>query len=132
MVEYINREELLKDINDSVVFSTRNGVSAELRGAHKIVDRIFSAPSADVVLKAVSEQVKWERDTALATLKEHGIGLAEKADVVEVVRCSKCQHWGGVTFGFICRKFSGENTKICMHADDFCSYGERRSENENT
>ena len=54
------------------------------------------------------------------------------ADVVEVVRCSKCRHWGGVTFGFICRKFSGENTKICMHADDFCSYGERRSENEPT
>lgn len=50
------------------------------------------------------------------------------ADVVEVVRCSECQHWGGVTFGFICRKFSGESTKICMHADDYCSYGERRSE----
>lgn len=49
MAEYINREELLKDINDSVVFSTRNGMSAELRGAHKIVDRIRSAPSADVV-----------------------------------------------------------------------------------
>ena len=57
---------------------------------------------------------------------------APTADVVEVVRCSKCKHWGGVTFGFICRKFSGENTKICMHADDFCSCGERRSENENT
>lgn len=50
------------------------------------------------------------------------------ADVVEVVRCSECQHWGGVTYGFVCRKFSGENTKICMHADDFCNYGERRSE----
>lgn len=50
-----------------------------------------------------------------------------KIDFVEVVRCSECQHWGGVTFGFVCRKFSGENTKICMHKDDFCSYGERRS-----
>jgi hypothetical protein len=49
MAEYINREELLKDINDSVRFSTRNGVSAEIRGAHKIVDRIYSAPTADVV-----------------------------------------------------------------------------------
>lgn len=49
MAEYINREELLKDIEDSVRFSTRNGVSAELRGAHKIVDRIRSAPAADVV-----------------------------------------------------------------------------------
>ena len=49
MPEYINREELLKDIEDSVRFSSRNGVSAELRGAHKIVDRIRSAPTADVV-----------------------------------------------------------------------------------
>lgn len=49
MAEYINREELFKDIEDSVRFSTRNGVSAELRGAHKITDRIRSAPSADVV-----------------------------------------------------------------------------------
>lgn len=49
MAEYINREELLKDINDSVRFSTRNGVSAELRGAHKIVDCIRSAPVCDVV-----------------------------------------------------------------------------------
>ena len=49
MAKYINREELLKDIEDSVRFSTRNGVSAELRGAHKIVDRIKSAPTVDVV-----------------------------------------------------------------------------------
>jgi hypothetical protein len=52
------------------------------------------------------------------------------ADVVEVVRCKDCEHWGGVIYGFVCRKFSGIETKICMHADDFCSYGERRSENE--
>ena len=49
MAEYINREELLKDINDSVRFSARNGMSAELRGAHKIVDCIRSAPACDVV-----------------------------------------------------------------------------------
>lgn len=49
MAEYINREELLKDIEDSVRFSTRNGVSAELRGAHKIVDCIRSATACDVV-----------------------------------------------------------------------------------
>ena len=34
------------------------------------------------------------------------------ADVVEVVRCENCIHWGGTTFGFICRKFSGIETKI--------------------
>jgi hypothetical protein len=58
---------------------------------------------------------------------ERAIEHAPTVDAVEVVRCSECQHWGGVTFGFVCRKFSGENTKICMHADGYCSYGERRS-----
>ena len=48
------------------------------------------------------------------------------ADVVEVVRCKDCEHWGGVIYGFVCRKFSGIETKICMHADDFCSYGKRK------
>jgi hypothetical protein len=41
--------------------------------------------SANVVSQAVFDQVKWERDTALATLEEHGIGFAQKTDVVEVV-----------------------------------------------
>ena len=48
------------------------------------------------------------------------------ADVVEVVRCKDCAHWGGVTYGFVCRKFSGIDTKICMGADRYCSYGERK------
>ena len=50
---------------------------------------------------------------------------APTADVVEVVRCKDCMHWGGITFGFVCRKFSGIETKICMGADHFCSYGEK-------
>lgn len=55
---------------------------------------------------------------------------APAADVVEVIRCRDCQHWGGVTYGFICRKFSGIETKICMSADSFCSYGAKRAGNE--
>ena len=47
-------------------------------------------------------------------------------DVVEVVRCKDCIHWGGVAYGFVCRKLSGIETKICMGADHFCSYGERK------
>ena len=52
-----------------------------------------------------------------------------KIDFVNVVRCKDCVYWGGVTYGFICRKFSGIETKICMGADNYCSYGERK---ENT
>ena len=53
---------------------------------------------------------------------------APTADVVEVVRCKDCKHWGGTTYGFVCRKFSGIDTKICMGADHYCSYGEGREE----
>lgn len=57
------------------------------------------------------------------------VGVAENAkttDAGEVVRCKNCVHYGGVTFGFMCRKFSGIDTKICMPADGYCSYGERK------
>ena len=50
MADYIDREALLKDIEESVVFSVRAGhISPEMRGANKITDRIKSAPTADVV-----------------------------------------------------------------------------------
>lgn len=49
MAEYIDREALLQDIEQSVVFSARTGTeSAEMRAARKIVDRIRNAPAADV------------------------------------------------------------------------------------
>lgn len=51
---------------------------------------------------------------------------AVEAGYIKVVRCKDCAHWGGTTYGFICRKFSGIETKICMGADMFCSYGERK------
>ena len=50
MPEYIEREELIKDINETVVFTVRKGVqlpTAEMRGANKVIERIKSAPTAD-------------------------------------------------------------------------------------
>lgn len=50
MAEYIEREALLKYIEETVLFSGRpNIVSAEVRGARTVIDRIKSAPTADVV-----------------------------------------------------------------------------------
>ena len=51
---------------------------------------------------------------------------APTADVVEVVRCKECKHWGGVTFGYICRRFSGSHIRNETRETDFCSYGERK------
>lgn len=52
MPEYIEREALLEDIGETVVFTVRNTVklpTSEMKGANKIIDRIWSAPTADVV-----------------------------------------------------------------------------------
>lgn len=44
------------------------------------VDAINSLPSEDAVNKGVFDQIKWERDVALRTLKDHDIGFGEAAD----------------------------------------------------
>lgn len=46
---------------------------------------------------------------------------APAADVVNVVRCKDCKHYGGTTFGPICRQWS-----TILSPDDYCSYGERK------
>lgn len=49
--EYIEREALLKDISETVIFTVRGGTplpNAEMRGANKVIDRIKSAKAADV------------------------------------------------------------------------------------
>ena len=49
MPRYIDADALLKDIEESVVFTVRTGQkSPEIRGANKIVDRIKSAPTVDM------------------------------------------------------------------------------------
>ena len=48
--DLISRSALLEDICESVVFSGRSGeTSAEMRGAHKVVDRIKAALTVDAV-----------------------------------------------------------------------------------
>lgn len=53
MAKYINMDDLLEDIEHSVVFTLRpdkpSSINAELRGANKIIDRIRCAPAAEVV-----------------------------------------------------------------------------------
>ena len=53
------------------------------------------------------------------------------ADVAPVVRCKDCKHYGGVAFGNVCRRWSAPlaGMKNCTKPDDFCSCGERRTDN---
>lgn len=49
MAECIDREALLHDIEQSVIYTSRGKItSAEMRGAHKIIERIKCAPAVDV------------------------------------------------------------------------------------
>ena len=60
MAEYIEREALLQDIEDSVHFTAKTGrISPEMRGANKIIDRIKCAPAADVAPVAPGQWEEW-------------------------------------------------------------------------
>lgn len=85
--------------------------------------------SADIVSQAVFNQVKWERDTALATLEEYGIGFAQKVDVVKTVKCCDCMYKQensdiNNTSFLTCNLPWG--LKGIIDPTDFCSYGKRR------
>jgi hypothetical protein len=112
MKEYIEREAVIDLI-------TRRYECPEICTAE-----INSIPAADVVPKGAYDQVAWERDVAIEQLREdYGVGLGEKkrTDVVEVVRCGQCRYEGTVDC-----PMSGTAGKVS--ASDFCSYGERRSD----
>ena len=84
-------------------------------------------PTVDAVPVGVVEQFKWERDTAIQQLEEHGIPFCGKADVVAVVRCKDCVHckpWYGDKG--LCLLWSETGASVFL--DGFCSYGERREE----
>lgn len=59
------------------------------------------------------------------------IAEAPTADVVEVVRCKDCKYWvEEKDFGMFCSHWG--STLAESQADDFCSYGERKIETDNT
>ena len=50
MAEYIEREALLHDIEQSVVYTAREKItSAEMRGARKVIERIKCAPAVEPI-----------------------------------------------------------------------------------
>ena len=51
---------------------------------------------------------------------------APTVDAVEVVRCKDCKHFGGHGACY-CHAADENGTPIFVREDDFCSYGERRT-----
>lgn len=59
MAECIDREAMLHDIEQSVVYTAREKItSAEMRGAHKIIERIKCAPAVEPIY--IHEPIKSE------------------------------------------------------------------------
>ena len=73
-------------------------------------------------LEKAVEQFIWERDVAIEQLESYGVGFAEKADVVRVVRCINCKYLeiSG------CYGECGMARLGIVHPDDYCSRGERK------
>ena len=61
MADYINRGQLLVDIENTIRISAKDTFSSELRGARKVIDRIKVMPSADVRENVYGEwnQITW-------------------------------------------------------------------------
>ena len=61
--DLISKNALLVDIRESVVFSGRSGeTSAEMRGAHKVTDRVKVAPTIDAVEVVRCKKCDWYRE----------------------------------------------------------------------
>lgn len=114
--EYIEREVALRHKRrmQGFGFSQQDEYLADA----VLVEDIKNIPAADVVSKGLYEQIKWERDVAIEQLKEYGVSLCEKADVVKVVRCKDCINWD-------CGDCYRQEL---ARPDDYCSYGVRKED----
>lgn len=104
--EYIERGDLLRDIEESVVFSCRAGrYSAELRGAAMVKARINAAPTADVVEVVRCKECKYN----------------DRGD---------CIHPDNVSHSYDCDWNCYEH-HLSISDDHFCSHGERKDGADN-
>lgn len=69
MTDYIKRNDALNEI------TYENGDNKPIC---EIEHDIKAIPPADVVSREAYDQIKWERNTAIAQLKELGYGLGEE------------------------------------------------------
>ena len=112
MSEYIDREAFLKDAETryclpcKVAGKDSNGVKCRACWVDDMMGEVEDAPAADVAL---------------------------------VVRCRACRHYRNPPNGMCtlhtepCENAAGyKGEVVCVEADDFCSYGERKLKGEKT
>ena len=114
MAEYIEREALLHDIEQSVVYTAREKItSAEMRGAHKVIERIY-----------IHEPTKSEFKRMAAQMLEK----LPAADVAPVVRCRDCKYSYEGIDGLTC------SHGVCVDCEVppnfYCAEGKRKEPDE--
>lgn len=90
----IDREALLHDIEQSVIYTAREKItSAEMRGAHKIIERIKCAPAVEPIYihdptKSEFKRIAVQMDYVPVV---HGQWIIGVNDDDFDVKCSKCE-----------------------------------------
>lgn len=107
----IDREALLHDIEQSVVYTVREKItSAEMRGARKVIERIKCAPAVEPIYIHEPTKSEFKR-------------MAVQVGYVPVVRCKDCVF--SQSDGWVC----GGTALMPQHRtfpNSFCSFGERK------
>lgn len=106
----------------------------------KIKDGDKSTVTKKLYTEEDVKQIKLERDLAILQLKcDYGVDLGEPTnpDVAKVVRCMDCKYSRDLQTTsekntyckgcVICTNGEISDTEFAMWAFDFCSYGERRT-----
>lgn len=70
---------------------------------------------------------------AFVKLRPVKVRATPKVDVVEVVRCGECKHWGDAVNGFndwhVCERLTNPPHLYSYRSKcDYCSYGERKDD----
>lgn len=93
MAEYIEREALLHDIEQSVVYTVRGKItSAEMRGAHKIIERIKCAPAVEPIYIHEPTKSEFKRMAAQMDYAPVVHGRWEtNSDMPDTLICSVCK-----------------------------------------
>ena len=126
MSRYIDADKLVEYEEHAWDWDTVNGIETAI-ALRQVISDIRHEPTADVVDR--NECTK----CVLYPFKQ----LRERLEtnMVEVVRCKDCKYMCHYTDGHLeCRLLSDlkpiPTTYCTMNADDFCSYGERREEDD--
>ena len=87
-VRLIDANALMEDISESVVFTARGPFSPEIRGAHKITERIKAAPTIN--LGSLWPHAKWTKDHICTNCGESALEAPEAHCYYHTIYCPHC------------------------------------------